>query len=152
MVVEHLDAPGAQFAEIARVLRPGGIFLVHTPNRRGYSARAARLVPAPIKKTLVYLLESRTGGDVFETFYRANTKEEIEGLAAAAGLDVREIKLIVSAAELAVLPPLALFELVWIRLLMTKRLQPYRTHIIAILQKDAARAHPIPARTAKTTP
>jgi SAM-dependent methyltransferase len=137
MVLEHLDAPGPQFAEIARVLRPGGIFLMHTPNRRGYAARAAMLIPAPIKKKLVYLLEGRTEGDVFETFYRANTKEEIECLAGSAGLDIRKIRLIVSSAELIVLPPLVIFELVWIRLLITKLLKPYRTHIIAVLQKHA---------------
>ena len=45
MVVEHLDAPGMQFAEIARVLKPGGVFIVHTPNRRGYATIAARLIP-----------------------------------------------------------------------------------------------------------
>jgi ubiquinone/menaquinone biosynthesis C-methylase UbiE len=139
MVVEHLEAPGVQFAEISRVLRPGGVFLVHTPNRRSYSTRAAMLVPEPIKKRLAYLLEGRTEGDVFKTFYRANTTEEIACLAATVGLDVREIRLIVSSAELVALPPLVLFELVWIRLLMMKVLKRYRTNIIAILQKDATR-------------
>src|SRR6266581_2222108 len=140
MVVEHLDAPEAQFAEIARVLRPSGIFLLHTPNRRGYSTRATMLIPGFIKKKLVYLLEGRTEGDVFETFYRANTKEEIEGLAATAGLDVKEIKLTVSSAELVVLPPLVVFELLWIRLLRTKPLKPYRTQIIVMLQKTRGRS------------
>src|SRR5437879_6263401 len=32
MVVEHLDAPDTQFAEVHRVLCPGGRFLFHTPN------------------------------------------------------------------------------------------------------------------------
>ena len=135
MVVEHLDAPGTQFAEIARVLKPGGIFIVHTPNRRGYATIAARLIPKRIKKKLVNLLEGREAEDVFETFYRANTKEDIEQLARAAGLGVRRIRLTVTSAELVVVPPLVFFELLWIRLLMTNLLKPLRTTIIAVLQK-----------------
>ena len=138
MVVEHLDAPGAQFAEIARVLKPGGVFIMHTPNRRGYSTIAARLIPERIKKRLVYLLEQREAADVFRTFYRANTREEIERLAGAAGFGVRRIRLIVSSAELVVVPPLVVLELLWIRLLMTSFLKSFRTTIIAILQKRQA--------------
>ena len=135
MVVEHLDAPGTQFAEIARVLKPGGVFIVHTPNRRGYATIAARLIPKRIKKKLVNLFEGREAEDVFETFYRANTKEDIEQLARAAGLGVRRIRLTVTSAELVVVPPLVFFELLWIRLLMTNLLKPLRTTIIAVLQK-----------------
>lgn len=135
MVVEHLDAPGMQFAEIARVLKPGGVFIMHTPNRRGYATIAARLIPERIKKKLVYVLEGREAEDVFETFYRANTKEEIEKLARAAGFGVQRIRLIVSSAELVIVPPLVVFELLWIRLLMTKHLKSFRTTIIAVLQK-----------------
>lgn len=135
MVVEHLDAPGMQFAEIARVLKPGGVFILHTPNRRGYSTIAARLIPDRIKKKLVYLLEQRAADDVFETFYRANTQEDIERLGAAAGLGVKRMRLVVSSAELVVVPPLVILELLWIRLLMTRLLKPFRTAIIAILQK-----------------
>jgi len=97
------------------------------------------LIPGFIKKKLVYLLEGRTERDVFETFYRANTKEEIECLAASAGLDVKEIRLTVSSAELVGLPPLVVFELLWIRLLRTKYLKSYRTQIIAMLQKRRRR-------------
>ena len=135
MAVEHLDTPGTQFAEIARVLKPGGIFIMHTPNRRGYTTIAARLIPDLIKKKLVYLLQRREPDDVFETYYRANTRGEIATLAGGAGFRIRQIKLIVSAAELVVLPPLVVFELIWIRLLMTRLLKPFRTNIIAVLQK-----------------
>src|SRR5882762_2451471 len=138
MVVEHLDAPGMQFAEIARVLKPGGVFIMHTPNRRGYATIAARLIPERIKKKLVYVLEGREAEDVFETFYRANTRDEIERLARAAGFGVRRIRLIVSSAELVVVPPLVVLELLWIRLLMTSFLKSFRTTIIAILQKRQA--------------
>jgi len=108
---------------------------MHTPNRRGYATIAARLIPERIKKKLVYVLEGREAEDVFETFYRANTKEEIEKLARAAGFGVQRIRLIVSSAELVIVPPLVVLELLWIRLLMTKHLKSFRTTIIAVLQK-----------------
>ena len=34
--LEHLYTPATQFREISRILRPGGVFIFHTPNRRGY--------------------------------------------------------------------------------------------------------------------
>ena len=141
MAVEHLDNPGTQFAEIARVLKPGGIFILHTPNRRGYTTIAARLIPDLIKRKLVYLLQQREADDVFQTFYRANTKAEIATLAGGAGFRVRQIKLIVSSAELVVFPPLVIFELLWIRLLMTRLLKPFRTNIIAVLEKTDHRSY-----------
>lgn|SRR6266566_1149110 len=141
MAIEHLDNPGTQFTEIARVLKPGGVFIMHTPNRRGYTTIAARLIPDLIKKKLVYLLQQREPDDVFETFYRANTKEEIATLAGGAGFRVRQIKLIVSSAELVVFPPLVIFELLWIRLLMTRLFKPFRTNIIAVLEKTDHRSY-----------
>ena len=138
MVVEHLDDPEGQFREIARVLKPGGIFIMHTPNRLGYSTIAARLIPEFLKKRLVYLLEQRKGEDVFKTFYRANSQGDIQRVAEAAGLQAKQVKLIASSAKLVVIPPLVIFELLWIRLLMTRPFRSLRTNIIAILNKPAS--------------
>jgi 2-polyprenyl-3-methyl-5-hydroxy-6-metoxy-1,4-benzoquinol methylase len=135
MVVEHLEAPDTQFREIARILKPNGIFIMHTPNRRGYSTLLARLIPEGWKKALIRVLQGRAEGDVFKTFYRANTPVAIEQSAHATGFDVRQLKMIVTNAQLGVIPPLAFFELMWIRILMTRQFKGLRTNIIGILQK-----------------
>ena len=136
MVVEHLDDPRAQFAEINRVLTPGGRFIFHTPNALGYFTMLARVVPRAVKLKFVYLLDGRTADDVFPAFYRANSRWRIEELARATGLRVEEFRLIVSDAMFAPVPPLAVLELLWLRLLMTRPLRPLRTNIIAVLTKE----------------
>jgi ubiquinone/menaquinone biosynthesis C-methylase UbiE len=135
MVVEHLNNPDVQFQEVYRVLKPGGLFIFHTPNALGYLTIGARLVPDRFKDRLVYLLDGRNENDVFETHYKANTRRRIGELAEAAGFELTKIKMLVSEAGFMFVPPLAVPELVWIRLLMTESLKPLRTTIIAILRK-----------------
>lgn len=135
MVVEHLDAPEKQFEEVRRVLKPGGCFIFHTPNALGYATIGNRMVPERFKARLIYALDGRKEDDVFETHYKANTKKRITELAAASGFEVVELKMVVTDAVFAVVPPLAIPELVWIRLLMTRPLRAVRTNIIAILRK-----------------
>lgn len=135
MVVEHLDAPARQFAEIHRILKPGGRFIFHTPNTLGYTTLCARLLSNSFKKKLVYLLEGRKGEDIFPAYYRANSESRIRQLAQSTGFHIEKIKLIVSSAEAAIVPPIAVLELLWIRMLMTRSLRKFRVNIIAILEK-----------------
>ena len=136
MVVEHLDRPLAQFQEVSRVLAQDGTFLLHTPHKLGYTTIAAMLVPSFLKKKLISLLQGRREDDVFSTFYRANTRKEIASLAARSGFRVISVRMLVTSAEFAWIPPLAVLELIWIRLLMSRTLAPLRTNIIAVLQKS----------------
>ena len=135
MVVEHLSDPETQFREISRVLKPQGVFIFHTPNASGYFTVFARMVPESLKGILIQLLDGRRQEDVFPAYYRANKEKAINRLAADCGLQVIKIRMIATDAIFGLVPPIALFELVWIRLLMTERFKPLRTDIIAILQK-----------------
>ena len=140
MVVEHLAAPAIQFREIHRILKPGGIFLFHTPNAVGYPSILTKLTPENLKHKLIYLLDGRKEEDVFETHYKANTRNQITSLAEMVGFEVRKIKMTVSDAVFALVPPVAIPELAYIRMLMMPRFEESRPDIIATLKKNGSSA------------
>ena len=138
MVVEHLEKPAIQFREVLRVLKPGGVFIFHTPNALGYTTVAARMVPGFLKGGLIRILDGRPSEDVFKTHYMANRGPQIEQLAREVGFSIAKIRFIVSSAKFAVIAPLAFFELFLIRALMTNPLERARTNLIVSLAKPAA--------------
>ena len=143
MVFEHLEEPERQLSEVFRVLRPGGLLAFHTPNALGYSTQLAKLAPESLKSKLIWLLERRKPEDVFPTFYRANSPAAIDQLAGRVGFSVVDLRFIATHAMSAPVPPLAVVELLFIRVLMLQRFRRWRPNLIAILQKPAGTA---PAR------
>lgn len=136
VVVEHLQVPEIQFREIGRVLKPGGWFIFRTPHLYGYTTTMARLIPGPVKRKMVYLLEGREESDVFPAYYRANSRAAIHRVAGKSGLEVADIRMLLTPAEFSLVPPLAFFELLLLRLLMTQALTGLRTSLVAVLRKD----------------
>jgi ubiquinone/menaquinone biosynthesis C-methylase UbiE len=135
MVVEHLAEPQVQFSEIARVLRRGGRLIVHTPNSWGYPTVLARLIPDAPKRLLIRLLEGRAGKDVFPAYYRANTEAALRRLAQSTGFQVERLQHNLTTALTAVFFPLAVFELLLLRVLRSGWAARFRPSLIAVLRK-----------------
>jgi SAM-dependent methyltransferase len=83
-VWEHLEDPSWWAGELTRVVRPGGWICAWTPNRYGYIALGARLIPQRYHaRVLGLLFRKPVGEDAFPTFYRLNTRRAIRQLFAA---------------------------------------------------------------------
>lgn len=72
-VVEHLQTPMTTFKEFFRVLRPGGVLALLTPNRYSLFVLVSGLLPTTIKQRLKRMLFGGHDEDTFSTHYRANT-------------------------------------------------------------------------------
>ena len=135
MVMEHVEDPERALSELSRILEPGGIFLLHTPNLLNYLFAIAALTPHAVKTSLIRLLEGRREEDVFPTAYKFNTPGKILEASRQCGFRVIELKLVGSTAVSAVLFPIAVLELMVIRLLECDFAKNYRSNMIVVLQK-----------------
>lgn len=80
-VLEHVADPVAMAHEIDRVLAPGGWLCAQTPNRHGYIAFGARVVPNALHvRVLSRLQPQREARDVFPTYYRMNSRAALRRL------------------------------------------------------------------------
>jgi SAM-dependent methyltransferase len=133
-LLEHLARPYHTFAEIARLLRPGGVFIFITPNARHPLAllNAALGRVAQVQSWLVSGLYGRAAEDAFPTAYRANTEEQITRLARSHGLHLEKLHTIPDPSYLAFHP--LLFRLM---VQVEERLPAERKlHLVGLLRKD----------------
>lgn len=144
-LLEHLREPADVFAEVHRVLRPGGIFLFKTPSRSHYVPTIARITPHWFHGA-VNRWRGRSSVDVFPTLYRANSKKEAQRLAAGAGLELVALEGIERRPEyLRMSLPTYLVGAAYERLVnSTKLLESFRILIIGTLRKPDSPAGAAP--------
>jgi len=142
-VMEHIPEPEKALAEVARVLRPAGRFLLLTPNRFHYVPLVASLAP----QRLHVWFNRRRGvpeRDVFPTLYRANTAGRLRRLLGGAGLTVERLERFETEPEYLAFHPLSYALGVGYERLVNRVgvLAPLRVAIIAVVGKDQPRIEP----------
>jgi SAM-dependent methyltransferase len=115
-VLEHLDKPIEVFREVYRVLKPGGVYLVKTPNKWHYVTLISRCTPHWFHE-YVNRLRGRKDSDTFPTVYKANSRRDIKQLCKITGFEVEDLKLIEGRPEyLRIFVPTYLIGIVYERL------------------------------------
>lgn len=84
-VIEHVPSPLQVFKEFWRVLRPGGVLALLTPNRLSLFAFVSALVPYNLKQAIKKRLFGGHPEDTFRTYYRANTPRTLDRLLRESG-------------------------------------------------------------------
>jgi SAM-dependent methyltransferase len=134
MVAEHVADPAVFASEVARVLAPGGRFVLHTPNLLYPPILTVSLLPKKLVKTLARLLDGREDADIFPTFYRMNTRRALSRLPF---FRVEELRCVETAPILEKVPLANFAESLLIRLARIPRFQDFRADWLAVLRKAA---------------
>lgn len=78
-LLEHLEFPQLDLAEIGRVLKPNGVFVFITPNKRHPLAWLNQTLGrfSTLQDRLVERLYGRAAADTFPTWYRVNSQAQL---------------------------------------------------------------------------
>ncbi len=139
-VVEHLQTPLNTFKEFFRVLRPGGVLALLTPNRYSLFVLVSRLIPTTIKQRLKRNLFGGHDEDTFSTHYRANSITTLDRLLHESGFETNHTERLAGMwAFFIFAAPLACVVRAFERLaLRIPGIRATSTHIMGAWQKPLA--------------
>jgi hypothetical protein len=150
MVAEHLKQPETVFAEVARVSKPNGVFVVFTPNKFNYGMLVARATPYAFHLAYKRLTHYLNRGewrpfedDVFPTYYRANTAARLRALLHGAGYDHVEVQRLSFAHSFGFVPALYALSLLFERLIDRWPLEVLKADLLAVGVKRPAIIKPV---------
>jgi SAM-dependent methyltransferase len=141
-VMEHVANRAQLMTEITRVIRPGGVCVMLTPNIFHYVTFISRVTPIRFHKW-VNRLRGRPAEDTFPTAYRLNSPWAVQRACVDAGLARVSIDLIeVQPNYLAFSRLSYLLGIAYERLVnSTAILSAFRVNLIAVFKKPDRRGH-----------
>lgn len=142
-VVEHVPHPAGQLSEIFRILKPGGNYILRTPNRFHYVALVAQATPHWFHELVANRLRNlpAEAHDPYPTLYRMNTPAGLRRLAAVAGFETSTLRMVEKEPSYGMVArPLFLGFMAYERLVnASEHLAFARANIFAVLRKPAGR-------------
>jgi ubiquinone/menaquinone biosynthesis C-methylase UbiE len=131
-VLEHITDPKKVFAEIFRILKPGGVFAFVTPHALSLLVMARRLLSHTTAQKITGKLYGRDYHDIFPVVYRTNSVSQIKKLARANKFTVEFLKTNFD-------PSYTSFGESTYRLSEVMRFLPFslgKVHVVGILRKE----------------
>jgi ubiquinone/menaquinone biosynthesis C-methylase UbiE len=87
-VLEHVKDPDLFFSELNRVLKTNGYFFLRTTNSNGYVAFFNKCLPSKYHANILLSTQkTREAQDIFQTFYKVNTKSKLNFILKKYSLD-----------------------------------------------------------------
>lgn len=136
-VVEHLKTPEQTFGEFARILKPGGVAIIITPNAWSFFTLISQAIPFRLKAIMKKHMFGGYEEDTFPTWYRANQRGQLDKLMQEAGLRTVRLELLAGMWIFFIFnKPLALLVRFLERIqLATPVLRGFSTYLMGVWQK-----------------